>query len=105
MNRAAVLAALLLAGTVHAESFSPTRDDRTMTMTIVLGTPANTLRACSDVGAHASHLHEGCAVTDVIAHTCTIYVVRPSGTDDTATEVVGHEALHCFFGKYHARPD
>lgn len=33
---------------------------------------------------------------------CDIYTVRPSKIDDEAVLTLGHEMLHCVYGKYHS---
>jgi outer membrane lipoprotein SlyB len=54
---------------------------------------------CKDAG----HTNSGaCASTD--ENVCTIYAPEPTGVDDvTRIHLFGHEALHCFYGKYHAQ--
>ncbi len=61
-------------------------------------------KACRDLGYRALPfpitLIEGCAVYTE-TH-CTIHVRKPfNPTDNTAFQVLGHEALHCFGGDWH----
>lgn len=32
---------------------------------------------------------------------CDIYAVRPTRIDDEATRTLGHELMHCIYGKFH----
>lgn len=47
------------------------------------------------------HANAG-ACTSTDENVCTIYAPEPTGVDDvTRIHLFGHEALHCFYGKYH----
>ena len=87
------------------EPFSPTRSESVMTVSIVAGGTAGIRERCNALGAYSAVGVPGCAVTDTVAKTCTVYVVLPQKmSDQERFAILGHEVLHCFFGRYHSQP-
>lgn len=87
-----------------ADEFKPSRTDLTMSVTIQPFPSAAALREhCANLGVRYRG-EGGCARVFPDSKRCEIYVVLPRNSDDAERErLVGHEALHCFFGHYHAK--
>lgn len=82
------------------EKITPTRDDKTFTMTVET-IPSNRIEGhCTALGV--KYEANGCAAFNLDTKHCTIYVVEPTHADDTARfAVIGHETWHCRFGQWH----
>ena len=110
MTRAiAGLILLILLGCVQGEKVTPTREMESFTLHVVMLEPDEVVQTCIRLGAWpadeanaaAKHRHLGCAVARLDAKECTVYSPRPVTVDDQSTTVLGHEVLHCAFGRYH----
>ena len=49
----------------------------------------------------AEEVHEGFAVMSPNDRVCEVFSVKPSRVDDGNTLTLGHEVLHCLYGRYH----
>lgn len=82
------------------EKISPTRDDKTFTMTVETVPESKILDFCTGLGVE--YKADGCAKFNLDTKECTIFVVEPGYVSDTAKfSVIGHETWHCRFGKWH----
>lgn len=105
MSRVVLILAMLCALPAWAGDFRPTRNDTTMTITLVAGTRRGTIEACKEAGAATRVDHPGCTVTDVLNHSATVYIQTPADANDDSTMILGHEIAHVFWGRYHSKPE
>lgn len=82
------------------EPLKSTRDDKTFTMTIELVDLSEVTEICSKLGV--PYDANGCAAFDLDTKHCTVYVPPlRHAADSERMEILGHEAWHCRFGKWH----
>lgn len=96
-----VLPALLLAGCSAIptrEPIVPSRTIETMTVTIHQMSQDAVSAFCADEGLPR---RRACTIAYPQEHRCDMYVPSVHFLDDPETETVGHEVLHCFYGRYH----
>lgn len=87
-----------------AEPFTPSRENLTMVITIQPMARHRLREHCASLGVIFRD-KGGCTVSYPAEGRATIFVELPKDTDDAEAErLVGHEALHAFFGHYHAKP-
>lgn len=103
-----ILAALMLAGCdarTGADDYRFERREMTLspvTVTLVeYDRPADLLAAAERLGARFGHDRDGQAfgILRPALQTCEIHMVRPEVR--WAPEWLGHEAAHCFWGRWH----
>jgi hypothetical protein len=97
-----LLVLVLLAGCdrLAVEPITPTRDDRTFTLTVDVIPEDEIVKHCSRLGV--KYDANGCAAFNHDTKHCTIYVVAPRHVDDAERfSVIGHETWHCRFGEWH----
>lgn len=82
------------------EKIKPTRFDRSFTMTVNFLPNDKIKDFCTELGV--SYEANGCTAFDLEKKHCNIYVVEPRYVQDSERmTVIGHETLHCVYGKYH----
>ena len=103
---AALTALLLLASCDNGQVFSSpeklkqTRNDETFTMTIKLMDADKLQEHCSKLGV--PYEANGCSAFNLDTKHCTVYVApQRFSQDEEHLVVLGHEAWHCRFGRWH----
>lgn len=103
---ALVFSVLFLASCDNGQGFSfkekleQTQDVKTFMMTIELVDADKINKFCSDLGVQ--YESNGCAAFNLDTNHCTVYVApQRFANDSERLEILGHEAWHCRFGKWH----
>lgn len=85
---------------MQQEKITPTRNDKSFTMTVNFLPNDDIKDFCTKLGV--SYEANGCTAFNLETKHCNIYVVEPKYvTDVERLRIMGHETLHCIYGKYH----
>lgn len=88
---------------VRAEDIIPTRNEDEVVVRLLLGTRIHVKSECERLGVKFQS-EGGCAITytDTTPKLCVVWATLPESTEDhERLEILGHELLHCFKGRYH----
>lgn len=84
----------------HQEKITPTRNDKSFTMTVNFIPNDEIKDFCSKLGV--TYEANGCTAFNLETKHCNVYVAEPRYvSDNERMRVLGHETLHCVYGKYH----
>lgn len=105
-----VLSLALLSCVEPGERVAQQREVLEFPLRIVPLPKAQLVAQCVKLGAWPADTAEkaskrrdlGCASFNLDTHTCTVYVPLSTTVDDQATTVLGHEVMHCAYGRYHS---
>jgi hypothetical protein len=102
----AIAAALILSScNPGGERIEPKRVNTAFTIEVHMDTVERVRDWCTSVGAWPSgstgRQEVGCARFFLDRNHCEVHVPTPAYVDDKPTEVLGHEVLHCVYGRYH----
>lgn len=87
-------------GDQTVEPIKPTRNETSWTMTVNFIKESEIQDFCSKLGV--SYHANGCTAFNLETKHCNVYVVEPNYLEDQAKfTVLGHETLHCKYGKWH----
>lgn len=90
---------LAMTGCTTTESYTPTRNDTNITVSVNYLSPEAVTKACAMLGVKDKN---GCSAFNLDTKRCTIYVSPQRFAHDTERlAIIGHELDHCVRGRWH----
>jgi hypothetical protein len=80
------------------------RHDTSFTLHVLFMPPERAAATCADYGVNETvpnRVERGCTLFHMDTMECEVIVPVPERLDDQRTLILGHEVLHCAFGRYH----